>query len=179
MKRIAAALLLMFALVLPAAAVADDHRYSDPAMSFTPPADYFQLAVPAHDPAVFDDPAVVASWVRHPGKADLTQITIRMQNFESDVNAFDTTVENDMRGQGSDVFIKKSNTSLPNGMPAIWQEITTGSGFDQVKIYQYIWSDGVRGVELMISGRYGALDEPAAKRALANVSATAYPRNRE
>jgi hypothetical protein len=33
-------------------------------------------------------------------------------------------------------------------------------------------------VQLAITGRYGSIDEPAAKKALANVSAVAYPKYR-
>jgi hypothetical protein len=88
------------------------------------------------------------------------------------------TVENTMRNQAGDVFIKKTPMKLSNGMPAIWQEITLGSGFDQVKIFQVVWADGLRGVALSVTGRYGSIDEPEAKRALANVSAVAYPKYR-
>lgn len=178
MNRIAVIALAVFAVLAPVAALADAHQYNDPAMSFTAPQDYLPLAVPSHDPAVFEDPAVVAAYVKGPGKNDATQITIRMQNFEGDYNGFEMNAENDMRGQGSDVFVKKTATKLSNGMPAFWEEITMGSGFDQIKVFGYLWADGVRGVQLTVSGRYGSIDEPTAKRVLANVSAVAYPRNR-
>jgi hypothetical protein len=178
MKRLAVLLFAAFALVVPAAVLAEGGQYNDPAMSFTPPADYVPLPVPTHDPANFEDPAVVAAFVKNGGKSNASQIILRMQSFEGNVEAFEMTVENDLRNQTSDVFIKKTNTKLSNGMPAAWEEITMGSGFEQIKVYQYVWSDGVRGVTLSITGRYGAVDEPAAKRALANVSAVAYPKYR-
>ncbi len=178
MNRIAVIALAVFGILAPAVALADAHQYNDPAMSFTAPSDYLPLAVPSHDPAVFDDPAIVAAYVKHPGQNDSTQITLRMQNFQGDYNGFETNAENDMRTQSSEVFVKKTATKLSNGMPAFWEEITMGSGFDQVKVFEYLWSDGVRGVELTISGRYGSIDEQSAKRALANVSAVAYPKYR-
>ncbi len=178
MNRIAVIALAVFGVLAPAVALADAHQYNDPAMSFTAPQDYYPMPVPAHDPAVFENPALVAVYVKNPGRGDGTQITLRMQNFEGDYNGFETTSENDMRTQTSDVFIKKTATKLPNGMPAFWQEITMGSGFEQIKVFGYVWADGVRGVQLSVSGRYGSIDEPTAKRLLANVSAVAYPKYR-
>jgi len=178
MNRLAVLVLAAFALLLPAAVLAAAQQYNDPAMSFTPPADYVPLPVPSHDPANFDDPTVMAAYVRNPGKQNASQITLRMENFQGDVNGYEMTVENTMRNQSGDVFIKKTATQLANGMPAIWQEITIGSGFEQVKVFQYVWADGVRGVQLAVTGRNGAVDEPEAKRVLANVSAVAYPKYR-
>jgi hypothetical protein len=179
MNRIAVIALALFAVVAPAVVIADVVQYNDPAMSFTAPQGFYPVPVPTHDPAVFDNPAVVAAFVHNPGKSDATQIVIRMQNFEGDFNAFETSVENDMRTQSSsDVFIKKSATKLSNGMPAFWQEVTMGSGFEQMKIFGYAWSDGVRGVQLSITGRNGSVDESTAKRLLADVSAVAYPKYR-
>ena len=178
MNRLATVLFVLFALVVPAAVLAEGAQYNDPAMSFTPPAGYQPLPVPSHDPATFEDPAIMAAFVKDAGKQNGSQIMLRMQSFDGDVNAFEMNVENDMRTQSGDVFIKKTMTKLSNGMPAAWQEITIGSGFDQVKIFQYVWSDGVRGVQLSITGRFGSMDESDAKRALSNVSAVAYPKNR-
>ncbi len=178
MNRLAIYVLAAFALAVPAAVLADANQYNDPAMSFTAPSDYRAVPVPSHDPAVFQDPAIVAAYIKDPGKQSFSQIMLRMQNFEGNTEGIEMTTETDMRNQGSDVFIKKTATKLPNGMPAYWQEVTMGSGFDQMKVYQYVWADGVRGVQLSITSRYGAVDEPTAKRALANVSAVAYPKYR-
>jgi hypothetical protein len=77
------------------------------------------------------------------------------------------------------VFVKKKEvTTLSNGMPAYWQEITMGSGFDTAKRFEYEWVDGVRGIVLSISGRYGELNEDDAKKALAMASGVAYPSGR-
>jgi hypothetical protein len=76
------------------------------------------------------------------------------------------------------VFIKKTATKLSNGMPAYWQEITIGNGFNEVKRYQYVWADGVRGVQLAVMGKYGDISNEQALKILSEVSAVAYPRNR-
>jgi hypothetical protein len=178
MNRIAIYVLAALALLVPAAVLADGNQYNDPAMSFTAPADFKPVPVPSHDPAQFDDPAVMAMFVKNPGQSGAVQIMLRMQSFDGDASGFETLVENDLRNQGNDVFIKKTATKLPNGMPAYWQEITMGSGFEQVKIFEYVWADGLRGVQLSATGRYGSIDEPAAKKALAEVSAVAYPKYR-
>jgi hypothetical protein len=178
MKSVAVLIMAGFALLVPAIALADAHVYSDPAMSFTAPADYTPVPIPTHDPATFDDPAIMAAFVKNPGKQNACQITLRMQNFGGDASGLDMVVENDLRNQAGSVFVKKTATKLSNGMPAIWQEITIGSGFQQVKIFQLVWADGVRGVQLAVMGRYGAIDEPEAKRVLGNVTAVAYPKYR-
>lgn len=178
MNRIAAIALAVCAILAPAVVLAATNQYNDPAMSFTAPDGYIALPLPEHDPMNFDNPTTVAVFVKNPGKSEASQIAIRMQNFQADAAAFEMNVENDMREQAQDVFIKKTPAKLANGMPAFWQEVTIGSGFEQVKMFQYVWSDGVRGVQLTISGRYGSLDEPTAKRLLANVSAVAYPKYR-
>ena len=178
MKGILSLLLIASTLMIPALARADNNQYNDPAMSFTAPPDFQQTPVPSHDPASFDDPTVVAAFMKNPGQRNAMQIVVRMQNFSGDASAFELNVENDLRNSTNDFFIKKTETKLPNGMPAYWQEITVGSGFDTMKVFEYVWVDGLRGVQLSISSRGGSLDEPTAKRALANVSAVAYPRNR-
>ena len=63
-------------------------------------------------------------------------------------------------------------------MPAVWQEVSMGSGFDTLKRFDYVWVDGVRGIVLAIMGRYGHLDEPMAKKALADAYGVAYPKYR-
>ncbi len=178
MNRVAAAVLAAFFYLLPSLAIAAGNTYNDPAMSFTAPPDFISLGAPPHDPAAFDQPTIVAAFVRHPNKTDMSNIGLRMQNFDGSADGFDTTVENDMRTRADSVFIKKTATKLSNGMPAYWLEISYGSGFSQVKTYEYIWADGVRGVELFETARFGELDEAKAKRDLSDVSAVAYPKDR-
>jgi hypothetical protein len=173
------------AIAVPAAAQAPQQAYSaasstapaynDPAMSFTAPADYVKADIPAHDPANFDGPTVVAGFMKAGKNAPRIAITIEMSNFDGTLDGFEAQAENELRGQADSVFIRKQQTTLTNGMPAYWQDITVGSGFTQLKRYQYVWIDGLRGVELSIMARDGDITEAEAKRALANVSAVAYP----
>lgn len=188
MNRIVLLAFLSFA-ALPAAVLAQNApaaapaapavlQYNDPAMTFTVPDGFKPLPVPSHDPARFDDPAMMAVYAKNMGRSDAMSITLRMQNFDGDAEAFATTSDNDLRGQNEGVFINRSATKLSNGMPAYWEAITVGTGFDQIKTYQYLWADGVRGVILGLTSREGTIGEQQAKALLSNVSAVAYPRYR-
>jgi hypothetical protein len=152
------------------------NQFNDPAMSFTAPDGYVKAQIPPHDPTDFDQPTVVAAFgARKGGRI----ITITMETFQGTLDGFEMVTENELRNQSDGVFIKKKElTRLSNGMPAYWQEVTVGSGFQEMKRYGYVWIDGVRGVVLSISGRYGDITEDEAKKALANASGVAYPRDR-
>lgn len=156
------------------------NSYSDPAMSFVAPSDFYQANIPPQrDPTSFDSPTIVAEWIRHPGQRDQQLITITMESFDGTVAGYEMNSENTLRDQSADVFFKQHKlTTLSNGMPAYWQEISVGSGFDEIKRFDYVWVDGVRGVTLAITARYGDLDEATALKALANASGVLYPRNR-
>jgi len=155
------------------------NQFNDPAMSFTAPSDYIQIGVPPHSPTDFTESAVVAGFVKNPGKQSQHTISISMEDFPQDLDGFEMVSENELRNQADGVFVKKKiRTTLSNGMPAYWLEISVGSGFDEVKRYQYVWVDGVRGVTLAIWGQYGELDEATAKRDLANASAVLFPKYR-
>lgn len=158
---------------------APSRTFDDPAMSYTAPDDFTKVPIgPAADTAQFDKPTVVAAFVRGYGKPGTLTVTITMENFDGNADGFDQVTENTLRNQADGVFIKKSPARLSNGMPAYWQEITIGSGFNEIKRYQYVWADGVRGVQLAVMGRYGTLGDAEAKKILAQVSAVAYPKNR-
>jgi len=191
MNRVAALAFVCCALVAPlgasaqqqdaqtaAAPAAPSRTFNDPAMSFTAPDDFTPIPMQQHDPVNFEQPTVVAAYVKNPGRQDMVSISLSMDSFQSGVDGWEMNAENNLRTQTDGVFIKKTQTTLPNGMPAYWLEVTVGSGFDQMKSYEYVWSDGVRGISLSIIGRYGAISESAAKKALANVSAVAYPKYR-
>ena len=153
--------------------------YSDPAMSFSAPPDFYRIPVAPHDPAQFSDPAIMAAWVKNPGKRDQVTITLSMENHDGTLDGFEMVSENEIRNNADSVFFKKKErVLLKNGMPAYWQELTIGSGFQEMKRFQYVWIDGVRGVALAISGLYGIVDEPTAKKALADASGVLYPKNR-
>lgn len=151
-------------------------EFNDPAMHFAPPGDYFTAPVAPHDPRVFETPATVAVFVKNPGKEDVRVISVAMENYEGSLDGFEVSSENIAREQQDGVFIThKERTSLANGMPAYWVELSFGSGFQSQKRYQYEWVDGVRGVTVSISGRLGEVDQKSARAALKDLSATLYP----
>jgi len=148
-------------------------------MSFTSPPEFYRVPLAPHDPARFDQPSVMAAWVANPGKREQLTITITMENHDGSLDGFEMVSENEVRDKVDSVFFKKrEQTKLTNGMPAYWQELSMGSGFDTLKRFDYVWIDGVRGVTLAIVGRYGQLDEPMAKKALANAAGVLYPKGR-
>ena len=153
--------------------------YTDPAMTFTAPAGFYRIPIAPHNPAQFDQSTVVAAWVKNPGKREQQSITITMENHEGNLEGFEMITENEIRDNVDSVFFKKrEQTKLSNGMPAYWQELSIGSGFQETKRFQYVWMDTVRGVSLAITALYGQIDEPAAKAALAQASAVLYPKYR-
>jgi hypothetical protein len=162
----------------PAPAATPTNSFNDPAMSFTAPADFAKVPAPQVDPTQFEKPTVVAAFVKNYGKRGLLTITITMENFDGGVDGYDQVTENTLRNSADGVFIKKSPTKLKNGMPAYWQEITIGNGFDEVKRFQYVWADGVRGVQLAVMGRYGDISNDEALKILSDVSAVAFPKYR-
>jgi hypothetical protein len=152
--------------------------YTDPAMTYTAPDGYVKARIAPHDPANFDNPTVVAAFGGSRKDTAGRVITITMDSFQGSLDGWEQRQENDLRNASDGVFIKnKKLTTLPNGMPAYWEEVTVGSGFSEVKRYEYCWIDRVRGVVLAITAPYGMVTEDEAKKALGNASATAYPVN--
>lgn len=154
------------------------NTFSDPAMSFTPPAEFRRIGVPPHDPATFDNKTVVAAYVKNPNTRDAMTLTVTMENFSGSAAGYSTSSDNDLRGSTDGVFIKQTNTTLSNGMPAVFEQVTIGSGFAQMEAYRYLWADGVRGVTVQETARYGSLDAKHAMADMASLSAVAYPKNR-
>ena len=166
----------------PAAAASDPMTYEDPAMRFTAPAGYERvpIALPsAFDPGQPPGPTNVATFVKNKGsKTDYRIISVMIEPFDGSLDGYEATAENTMRGNLDSVFFsKKERSGLKNGMPAYWLSISIGSGFDTIRRYQYEWIDTVRGVTLSITAR--DISEKEAKDALAEASATAYPRGRD
>jgi hypothetical protein len=148
-------------------------------MSFTAPADFIPLPVPTQPPQGFDGTVVQAAYVRHPRAEDATLITVRMEAYTDDLNSYEADAESEARNQGQDsVFVKKEFLPLPNGMPAYFLAITIGEDVGENRVFEYVWVDGVRGVTVSASGRFGTIDDASAKKMLSNVSAVAYPKNR-
>lgn len=184
MNRLSALAFVLFALLAPALVLAQNAaadpgpQYSDPAMSFTAPAGFKPMPVPSHDPANFEDPAVMAAFVKDGGTRQGISIVLRMQSFDGSPDAWATTADNDLRSSSNGAFINRTSTKLSNGMPAFWEDVTVGTGFDQIKTYQYLWADGVRGVTLSLVCRDGVITNEQAKQMLSNLSAVAYPKYR-
>ncbi|HET9097395.1 MAG TPA: hypothetical protein VFN37_12085 [Candidatus Baltobacteraceae bacterium] len=154
------------------------NTYNDPAMSFTAPAGYKGSTRP-YDPDNIAQAAVVATFVKNSGKPDMRVIQIQMEQFQGSLPGFTVLSENELRGQLDGVFVtKKQQSALSNGMPAMWEEITVGDGFQEMKRWEYLWVDGFRGVDLSITGRYGELTEAQAKQDLASASGVRFPLNR-
>jgi len=155
------------------------NQYNDPAMAFTAPDGFLRVPFAPRDPARFDQQTVMAAWVRDPGKREQLSITITMENHDGSLDGFEMITENELRNKADNVFFKRpKSTQLSNGMPAYWQEVSVGSGFDTLKRFDYVWIDGVRGVILAVTGRYGVLDEPMAKQILSSAYGVQYPKYR-
>lgn len=155
-----------------------NNTYNDPAMSFTAPADFKYAAGRPYDPQN-PDPTIVAVFLKNPGKPDQHVIQIQIEFFEGALSGYTTLAENELRGgQVDSVVTNKKQTTLSNGMPAMWEEVSVGEGFQEEKRWQYLWVDGQRGIILSDSGGNGQLTDTQAKAELANASAVPYPRNR-
>lgn len=171
--------LASFAMPAGAQETAPTNTYSDPAMSFTAPAGYAG-SVGKYSSDDIGQPTVIATFVKNQGKPDMRVIQIQMEEFEGSLRGFGTLADNELRGQLDGVFIgKKEQSTLSNGMPALWEEVSVGDGFSEMKRWEYLWVDGFRGVVLSITGHYGYLTESDAKKDLANASGVAFPRNRQ
>jgi len=182
MKSLIAPLLLL-ALIAAAPSPAptyDPRSYDDEAMHFRAPADYLLGGRQAVDSTKLDKSTVVAVWAKFPGQANQRTITISLEPYDGkDVKGYEVFTENELRGQIDGVFIgSKTPMTLTNGMPAYFLSITSGSGFDAVKIYEVIWFDGLRGVAISIRGRLGEITEAEAKAALHDASAVRFPMGR-
>lgn len=154
-------------------------EYNDDAMHFVAPASYRpvgQRKIKLDD--LSDDPQVVAAWV----SGDATRpkrMLIQVQAYEGGLDGFESTFEQTLRNAFGDALIKgKERTSLKNGMPAAYFEMTAGTGFDASKMYVYCWVDGTRGVALSLTAQVGEMDTTTAKRLLSDASAVRYPRDR-
>ncbi len=154
-------------------------EYSDLGMHFTAPAGFFlegQRKIKAS--ALQDDPTPIAMWVMpgdHPRR-----IMIQMEAWNGPLGGFVDTYEQQMRSQVQNaLFSHKEQTTLKNGMPAVYVEMSIGEGFNQQRAYMYLWVDRVRGASVTVMAPIGELDERSAKALLSDVSAVAYPIDRE
>lgn len=171
------------ALVLPigASAQSDPQTYTDPAMSYTAPSDFTPIPVPSAGPTGFQGPTAVAIFARHAKRPDAVLISVTMQMTDEDLSDYEADSEALVRNQGSgdnSVFIKKKLTTLSNGMPAYFMDVTVSQDSGELRIFQYVWVDGERGVVLAAVGRFGMIDDKSAMKYLSTASAVEYPKNR-
>jgi hypothetical protein len=194
MKRIALILLACAALIAaPLAVLAQDDDnatpqptpadwmvYDDPAMHFHAPTGFQpvgQRQVPVAK--LGDDPMVVAAWI-YPDKNNPRKLMIQQEYFTGDDNAFQSQYEGQLRDQfDTPLFKNKQNISLRNGMPAVFEEMTSGSGFNVQKFYLLMWADGQRGVAVVMQTQVDDLDGIKARQMMSDATAVRYPSNRD
>ena len=154
-------------------------EYNDDGMHFVAPQSFHPVGQRKFSvDELTDDPQVYAAWV----SGDATRpkrMLLQMQAYQGPLDGFEATYEQTLRNAYGDALIKnKEHTSLRNGMPAVYFEMTAGTGFDASKMYIYCWVDGTRGVALSVTAQVGEMDSSTAKRFLSDASAVRYPVNR-
>lgn len=157
----------------------DPHTYTDPAMTFTAPADALLVArqeVPLN--ALGQDLQPVAVWLVHPGKEDVRTIQIAMEAFEGPPDQWEGQFESQTHSSQDGTLIRnKTPMTLLNGMPATFVEVAFGSGFDARKEFAIVWADGQRGIVLSETARLGDTSAEDAREALKQATAVRYPEN--
>ncbi|HTV74794.1 MAG TPA: hypothetical protein VME66_13945 [Candidatus Acidoferrales bacterium] len=164
----------------PAPTPSDWMVYDDQAMHFHAPAGF----VPVGQRQISldnlkDDPTVVAGWI-YPDKNHPRRLLIQQEFFDGDVNGFQAEYEGQMRNVfDSPLFKDKQHTSLRNGMPAIFEVMTTGSGFSVQKFYLLMWADGQRGVVVVLQTQIDDIDAPTARQLMSDATAVRYPSDQQ
>lgn len=164
----------------PSATAKDPHVYDDAGMHFVAP-DNWALAGwrKLYLKDLSDSLQLVAGWVLKSKDVPQT-ITLSLQLFDGDTDGYDTRFQSDLRSRVDGALVKSNvRTSLLNGMPAYFVDVSYGSGFDAKKEFALIWADGSRGAALELIGRVGEIDAKTAMKLLSNVRAVRYPADRE
>ncbi len=157
------------------------HVYSDDAMNFTAPSDYYLVGMRHVNPNDLQGSVTVAQWVANPGKSEQRSIQISIEaNDGTSLDGYQTAYANELREQIDGVLINsKERMSTPNGMPVYFLTITSGDGFNAVRTYAVIWPDGLRGVSVSVTARLGVMGADEAKSVLKNIYAVLYPMRRD
>lgn len=155
----------------------DPHVYSDPAMTYTAPADAILVGrQPIPVEQLSQDLQTVAAWVVHPGDESARTIQIQMEAYSGAPNQWEGQFESQTHGSQEGTLIKnKTAITLENGMPAYFVEVAYGSGFGARKEYAIVWADGQRGIVLSETSAVGAVSAEDARRMLKQATAVAYP----
>ncbi len=155
----------------------DPHVYTDPAMSYTAPAD--AILVGNHPIAIEQlgqDLQTVAAWVLHPGDENARTIQIQMEAYSGAPDQWEGQFESQTHGNQEGTLIKnKTAITLLNGMPAYFVEVAYGSGFDARKEYAIVWADGARGIVLSETSVVGAASAKEAREVLKQATGVRYP----
>jgi hypothetical protein len=123
------------------------------------------------------DLTTLAGW-NYPRKDHPRRIILEAEAFEGSVGDWDVQFEQQMRSQfDSPLFRDRERTSLKNGMPAMFVTMSSGEGFNVQKLYILIWSDGQRGMALVLVTALDDIDDGTARRYLSDVTAVPYPRD--
>lgn len=154
----------------------DPQVYEDPAMHFRAPNGFLSIGQhPISLDKLSDDPQVVAGWV-YPDRDHPRRLAVQIEYYEGDVGGFDAVLEQQMRDQfETAIFKNKQKTSLKNGMPAMFMEMTSGEGFNVQKAYILLWADGQRGVALILMTQLNDVSTDTARQILSDASAVRYP----
>lgn len=155
----------------------DPHNYTDPAMTFTAPANAALVArreIPVDQ--LSEDLQTIAVWVVHAGKEDARTIQLEMESYDGPPDQWEGQFESQTHNTQSGTLIRnKTPMSLLNGMPAYFVEVASGSGFDARKEFAIVWADGQRGIVLSETSRLGDATADEAKELLKQVTAVRYP----
>jgi hypothetical protein len=155
----------------------DPHVYSDPAMTYTAPADAILLGrQPVPLDQLSQDLQTVAAWVVHPGSENVQEIQIQMEAYSGAPDQWESQFESQTHGNQEGTLIRnKTPMTLLNGMPAYFVEVAYGSGFDARKEYAIVWADGERGVVLSETATVGVGSAEEARDLLKQATAVRYP----
>jgi hypothetical protein len=157
--------------------VPDPRTYTDPAMTFTAPANAYLIDRQVLPPnQLSQDLQPVAAWVLNPGKEDARTIQLSMEAFDGPPEQWESQFESQTHSSQDGTLIRnKTPMALLNGMPAYFVEVAYGSGFDAKKEYAIVWADGQRGIVLSEITRLGDATAEEAKEVLKQAMAVRYP----
>jgi hypothetical protein len=151
--------------------------FDDPSIHFVPPPGFVKINAPA--PELSDNLTPVAGYIKNAGHQDALLLTISMRDYQGGgTDGWESAAEQDLRAQIDGALVKKTNTTLHNGMPAYFLKVQYGDGFDSMLQFGYAVFDGRRGIYVAIGGHVGSVDENSAKEALKDLAVVVYPRGR-
>ncbi len=155
----------------------DPHVYTDPAMTYTAPADAMLVNRLTLTPGQLgQDLQPVAAWVLRPAEEDRRTIQLAMEAYDGPPDQWEGVFESQTHSAQDGTLIRnKTRISLLNGMPAYFVEVAFGEGFNAKKEYVVLWADGQRGIALAEITRMGDTTPEQAQQVLKQVTAVAYP----